>query len=69
MPGVGVYLVKPASMAFFAASLMIAGVSKSGSPAPNPTTSIPLDFISRAFAVMARVGDGFTASRRFASFM
>ena len=48
---------------------MIAGVSKSGSPAPNPTTSIPFCFISRALAVIARVGDGFTTSSRFASFM
>src|SRR5512142_2634113 len=69
MPAVGVYFVKPWSIATFAASLMDLGVSKSGSPAPKPTTSMPFAFISFALAVMARVGEGFTASRRFASFI
>src|SRR4030066_467835 len=37
---------------------MWSGVSKSGSPAPNPTTSIPWAFIALALLVMANVGDG-----------
>ena len=57
IPEVGVYLVKPSSRAFLAASLIWAGVSKSGSPAPKPMTSIPSAFIRFALAVIARVGD------------
>jgi hypothetical protein len=53
-------LVKPSSMARFAASLMFCGVSKSGSPAPSPITSRPAAFGSRALLVTAMVGDGFT---------
>jgi hypothetical protein len=41
VPSTCVYLVAPASSAFLAASLMCPGVSKSGSPAPKLTTSIP----------------------------
>ena len=41
-----------------AASLMLSGVSKSGSPAPRPITSRPAAFRSRAFCVTAMVGDG-----------
>jgi len=36
-----VYLVSPSLIALIAASLMLSGVSKSGSPAPNPITSLP----------------------------
>ena len=38
---------------------MLSGVSKSGSPAPNPITFLPAAFISLAFEVTAIVGDGF----------
>src|SRR5438270_10302896 len=41
VPGVGVYLVKFASMARTAAALMLSGVGKSGSPALKSTTSCP----------------------------
>jgi len=40
------------------ASMILSGVLKSGSPAPNPMISLPCAFISLAFAVMARVMDG-----------
>src|SRR5947208_9663348 len=59
--GVGVYFVTPLSSAAFAASLMNAGVSKSGSPAPNPTTSTPAFFSAAAFALTARVIDSETS--------
>src|SRR5882724_11391892 len=55
--GVGVYLVWPWSSAVLAASLMKAGVSKSGSPAPKPTTSTPAFFMALALALTARVID------------
>src|ERR1700683_3702018 len=55
--GVGVYLVCPLSSAALAASLINAGVSKSGSPAPNPTTSIPALRIAAALALTASVID------------
>src|SRR5580692_8172377 len=58
--GVGVYLVCPLPSAAFAASLMNAGVSKSGSPAPNPTTSMPAFFMALALALTARVIDSET---------
>ena len=45
--------------AFMAAFLILFGVSKSGSPAPNPITSFPAAFSSLAFWVTAIVGDGF----------
>src|ERR1700759_647076 len=41
-----------------AAALMCSGVSKSGSPAPNPHTSIPSDFIALALLSIERVRDG-----------
>src|SRR5260221_1206313 len=41
VPPVAVYLVKPLAMAAVAASLICWGVSKSGSPAPRPMTSLP----------------------------
>src|SRR6476469_3540206 len=62
MPSTAVYLVFPASMAWIAASLMLAGVSKSGSPAPRPMTLRPAAFSARALSVTAIVADGFTRS-------
>src|ERR1700722_11297986 len=41
-----------------AAALMCSGVSKSGSPAPKPQTSIPSDFIALALLSIERVRDG-----------
>ena len=41
-----------------AACLIGSGVSKSGSPAPKPTTSIPCACNCLAWAVIARVGEG-----------
>src|SRR3954467_14876438 len=55
--GVGVYLVWPLSSDALAASLMKAGVSKSGSPAPKRTTSMPCFCMALAFAPTARVMD------------
>jgi hypothetical protein len=49
-------------MARIAASLMFAGVSKSGSPAPRPMTLRPAALSSRALSVTAMVADGFTRS-------
>src|SRR3954467_11867095 len=66
MQGVGVYLVCPLSSATLQASLMNAGVSKSGSPAPNPTTSTPAFFIAAALALTARVMDSETRATRSA---
>ena len=59
MPSTAVYLVSPLLIALIAASLILSGVSKSGSPAPNPMTSLPAALISLAFEVTAIVGDGF----------
>src|SRR3989440_10157380 len=59
--GVGVSLVCPLSSAALAASLMNAGVSKSGSPAPKPTTSTPAFFSAAALALTARVIDSETS--------
>src|SRR6476469_8388534 len=58
MPELGVYLVNPASRAATAATLMCSGVSKSGSPAPKPQTSIPSDFIALALLSIERVREG-----------
>src|ERR1700692_2148591 len=58
MPELGVYLVNPASRDAMAAALMCSGVSKSGSPAPKPQTSIPSDFIALALLSIERVRDG-----------
>ena len=63
MPATGGYLVSPRRMAAIAASLMLSGVSKSGSPAPSPITSRPASFSSRAFCVTAMVADGLTRAR------
>src|SRR4051794_4754145 len=65
--GVGVYLVTPLSRAVLAASLMNAGVSKSGSPAPKPTTSTPAFFSALALALTARVIESATSFMRSAS--
>src|SRR5687768_10793446 len=64
--GVGVYFVCPRSSAALAASLMKAGVSKSGSPAPKPTTSMPAFFIALALALTARVIESLTSFIRSA---
>ena len=58
MPSTAVYLVSPSLIAFIAASLILSGVSKSGSPAPRPITSFPAALNSLAFWVTAIVGDG-----------
>src|SRR5476651_343473 len=58
MPGVGAYLVFPAMRAATHASLICAGVSKSGSPAAKPHTSSPAAAMALAFASTASVGDG-----------
>src|SRR4051794_17823109 len=64
--GVGVYFVWPLSSACLAASLMNAGVSKSGSPAPKPTTSMPAFFMAPALALTARVIESATSFIRSA---
>ncbi len=64
VPSTAVYLVSPAWMALMAASLMLSGVSKSGSPAPRPMTSRPAAASSRAFWVTAMVGEGLMRDRR-----
>src|SRR5687768_3105366 len=66
MHGVGVYFVWPLSSAALAASLMNAGVSKSGSPAPKPTTSMPAFFMAPALALTARVIESATSFIRSA---
>src|SRR5580704_6694967 len=58
VPLLGVYLVKPVSMAACAAALMCSGVSKSGSPAPKPQTSMPSAFMALALLSMERVSEG-----------
>ena len=61
-----VYRVIPESRASFAALMMWLGVSKSGSPAPNPITFSPAFSRSRAFWVTAMVGEGLIAFSRSA---
>src|ERR1700722_3089632 len=58
MPELGVYFVKPPSRAAWAAALMCSGVSKSGSPAPKPQTSMPSAFMALAFLSMERDSEG-----------
>ena len=41
------------------------GVSKSGSPAPNPMTSMPLFIMALALASIISVGDGAMFLQRF----
>ena len=50
--------MSPSLIALIAASLIFSGVSKSGSPAPKPITSLPAAFNSLAFWVTAIVGEG-----------
>src|SRR6185295_6277817 len=64
MPLLGVYLVTPSLSALMAASLMCCGVSKSGSPAPKPTTSSPSAFICLAFESITSVSDGLRDAAR-----
>src|SRR5712671_5336134 len=64
MPALGVYLVKPACNASIAAALMCSGVSKSGSPAPNPHTSIPSAFIAFALLSIESVREGVSWAAR-----
>ena len=65
VPSTVVYFVSPRRMAAIAASLMLSGVSKSGSPAPRPMTSRPAAFSSRAFWVTAMVGEGLMRDEAF----
>jgi hypothetical protein len=70
MPPTSVYLPTPPfgrSSASRTVSLMCAGVSKSGSPAPKLITSTPAALSLAALAVTASVIDGLTGSRRDAS--
>src|SRR5437588_2270353 len=64
VPAVGVYFVWPALIAATAASLMFCGVSKSGSPAPRSTTSIPSARITSAACIAASVDDAFISATR-----
>src|SRR5213596_2917933 len=64
MPALGVYLVKPASNASIAAFLMCSGVSKSGSPAPKPHTSMPSAFMALALLSIERVSEGVSWAAR-----
>src|ERR1043166_9116956 len=64
IPELGVYLVNPACNAAIAAALMCSGVSKSGSPAPKPQTSIPSDFIAFALLSIDSVIEGVTCVAR-----
>ncbi len=59
-----VYFVSPASSAALAASLMNAGVSKSGSPAAKAITSCPASFICLARRVTASVAEAPTCEIR-----
>src|SRR5437764_1396777 len=69
MPALGVYLVKPACNASMAAALMCSGVSKSGSPAPKPQTSIPSAFIAFALLSIESVSEGVSWAARSEIFM
>ena len=60
IPGAGAYLVLPCASASAQAALINSGVSKSGSPAPNPQTSSPAALRALALASTARVGEGAT---------
>src|SRR5919204_6294461 len=64
IPAFGVYFVKPASNASIAALFMCSGVSKSGSPAPKPQTSIPSAFMAFALLSIERVNDGVSCAAR-----
>src|SRR6266496_3475342 len=64
VPAVGVYFVWPALIAASAASLMFCGVSKSGSPAPRSTTSMPSARIASAACIAASVDEAFISATR-----
>jgi hypothetical protein len=55
-------LISPRRIAAMAASLMLSGVSKSGSPAARPMTSRPPPSARAPFGVMASVGEGLMRS-------
>src|SRR5918994_7685754 len=57
MPPAAVYFVRPARIALFAASLMLSGVSKSGSPAPKSQTFAPEARNASAACIAAIVAD------------
>src|SRR6201984_265406 len=67
IPSTLVYRVKPERIASRPACAMCSGVSKSGSPAPRPITSLPSALSRAARAVTARVGEGLTRWTRRAS--
>src|SRR6266513_5738364 len=64
MPELGVYLVNPACNAEMVAALICSGVSKSGSPAPQPQTSIPSAFMALALLSIERVSEGVSWAAR-----
>src|SRR6266542_2727235 len=64
MPALGVYFVNPASNASIAAFFMCSGVSKSGSPAPKPQTSMPSAFMALALLSIERVSEGLSWAAR-----
>ena len=66
IPGAGVYFVKSASRAFFAASTMWAGVGKSGSPIARERTFSPRAFISAITSPIWTVGEDSIERTRFA---
>src|SRR5271166_4241395 len=66
MPSTGGYLVSPRLIAAIAASLMLSGVSKSGSPTDSEMTSQPWAFKSRAFCVTVMMAEGFTRESAWA---
>src|SRR5215207_3273362 len=57
MPLAAVYFVRPARIALSAASLMLSGVSKSGSPAPKSQTFAPEARNASAACIAAIVAD------------
>src|SRR5947207_13533233 len=64
MPALGVYFVKPASNASMAAFFICSGVSKSGSPAPKPQTSMPSAFMALALLSIESVSEGVSWAAR-----
>jgi hypothetical protein len=58
IPATGVYFVSPRAIAAFAASLILSGVAKSGSPELTGTISRPSAFSLRARSEAKLVGDG-----------
>ena len=66
VPATSVYFVSPASIARIAASLMLRGVSKSGSPCDRLITFLPSAIMRRATVEMAMVRLGWMRSRRSA---